>query len=44
MSTEKKSFEDLPENVQRALSSVEKYYVGVIPWLAHMYDPKTHGF
>ncbi|MBQ7387641.1 MAG: discoidin domain-containing protein [Clostridia bacterium] len=40
----KKTLEDLPPEVQRALNSVEKYYVGVIPWLANMYDPKTHGF
>lgn len=35
---------DLPENVQKALLNVEKYYEGVIPWLANMYDPETHGF
>ena len=35
---------NLPENVKAALAGVEKYYVGIIPWLAHMYDPVTHGF
>ena len=39
-----KTIEDLPVEVQKALASVEKYYRGVIPWLANMYDPKTHGF
>ena len=36
--------EDLPEHVQEALAGVEKYFTGVIPWLANMYDPKSHGF
>ena len=35
---------DLPENVRVALAGVEKYFTGIIPWLAHMYDPVTHGF
>lgn len=38
------TLEDLPLNVQKALSNVEKYYTGIIPWLANMYDPETHGF
>ena len=41
---QKVTLEDLPIEVQKALNSVEKYYRGVIPWLSHMYDPKTHGF
>ena len=40
----KKTLAELDTEVQAALSSLDKYYVGVIPWLAHMYDPKTHGF
>ena len=40
----KKTLAELDPEVQVALSSLDKYYVGVIPWLAHMYDPKTHGF
>ncbi len=40
----KKTVEDLPPEVQNALNSVEKYFVGVIPWLANMYDPSTGGF
>ena len=40
----KKTLAELDPEVQAALSSLDKYYVGVIPWLAHMYDPKTHGF
>ncbi len=40
----KKGIDDLPAEVKAALESVEKYFVGVIPWLANMYDPKTHGF
>lgn len=32
------------DKVSKALASIEKYFVGVIPWLANMYDPNTHGF
>ncbi|MBQ7387642.1 MAG: hypothetical protein IJW03_05710 [Clostridia bacterium] len=39
-----KTIDDLDPEVREKLCSVEKYYVGVIPWLANMYDPKTHGF
>ena len=39
-----KTLEDLPLAVREALAKVEVYYDRVIPWLSHMYDPKTGGF
>ena len=34
----------LPAAVAEALERVERYYVKVVPWLTHMFDPKTGGF
>ena len=34
----------LPEKVAAALERVEKYYVGIVPWFANVFDPKTGGF
>ena len=42
--SEANQYNALPENVLKALGGVEKYFKGVIPWLANMYDPKSHGF
>lgn len=38
------SLDALPEKIKEALDRVEVYYDRVMPWLAHMYDPKTGGF
>ena len=43
MSNEK-SMNALPERVAVALERVEKYYEGIVPWFANVYDPKTGGF
>jgi len=40
----KKTFEDLPGNIQEALNSAETVFDGIIPWLANLYDPETGGF